>query len=307
MTRFLIAFLAFIFAAPSARAAGLIEESVMLPASFEGIFGADTVKLEALIVRPDDDQRHPLAVIAHGTPRDHTTLSRVRPERMRAQALEFARRGWVAVAFSRRGYGNSEGSYVESAGSRCASQDYRGAGRTSAEDIREVIRLMKQQPYVDPARIISIGRSAGGLATVALTADPPPGLVAAISFAGGRGSKSPDVVCDEQGLVAAFAAYGQTSRIPMLWVYSDNDHFFGPTLAKRFYQAFTEAGGKAEFIAAPPFGKDGHTLFGEAGAPIWTAYVDAFLARQSLGPASPPIPEAGPASRASPADDQPAD
>lgn len=281
MTRFVFALLALLFLAPSTMAAGLVEESLTLPASFPGLFGTSTDNLDALVVRPDDDRRHPLAVINHGTPRTAAQRSSVSPRGMLAQAREFARRGWVAVTFTRRGYGSSEGSYAETSGN-CISARYEPAGRASAEDVREVIRLMTEKPYVDGSKIISVGRSAGGFATVALTAEPPPGLVAAISFAGGRGSVHPDDVCNAEGLVEAFATFGETSRIPMLWVYAENDHYFGPALAKRLYQAFTAAGGKAEFIAAPAFGADGHGLFSEAGVPLWTPYVDAFLEEQHL-------------------------
>jgi dienelactone hydrolase len=203
------------------------------------------------------------------------------PRAMRAQAREFARRGWVAVSFMRRGYGESEGQYAESSGG-CANPDYRNSGRQSAQDLRGVIAAMKQKPYVDASRIVSVGRSAGGFATLALTADPPAGLVAAINFAAGRGSQKPDEVCQPDRLVEAFGHFGRTSRIPTLWVYSENDHYFNPKLAKRFHQAFTGAGGRAELVIAAPFGEDGHSLFSEKGAPVWTGLVDPFLARHEL-------------------------
>ena len=262
-------------------AAGLVEEPVGLKVSFSDGGRGQTVTLDALIVRPDDNMRHPLVVLTHGAPRNADDRAGMSPRSMRAQAREFARRSWTVVAFMRRGYGRSEGEYIESSG-KCASPDYESSGLHSADDIRAVIRAMRDDPHVDGTRIISVGRSAGGFATVALTADPPPGLIAAISFAGGRGSTRPDEVCAPERLVGAFAGFGRTSRIPMLWVYAENDHFFGPGLAKRFHTAFTEAGGQAQFIAAPAFGSDGHSLFSEKGAAIWTRYVDDFLARQRL-------------------------
>lgn len=290
MNRFIPVALVTIFLSFSAKAAGLIEESVKLPATFSGFFGSYTVDLDALIIRLDDDQRHPLVVINHGTPRaTEATLQQMSPEGMRAQLREFARRGWVSVAFMRRGYGASEGRYAESGGA-CDTADYESVGRASATDVREVIRLMREKPYVDGSKVISVGISSGGFATVALTADPPPGLVAAINFAGGRGSPRPDQVCNVPGLVNAFASFGHTSRTPMLWVYAENDHFFGPVLAMQFYQAFTTAGGQAEFIAAASFGEDGHHLFSMGGVPIWTQYADAFLAEQNLTLRESPLP-----------------
>jgi hypothetical protein len=120
------------------------------------------------------------------------------------------------------------------------------------------------------------------LAIVALTADPPPGVVAGINFAGGNGSRADNEVCHPELLVDAFGAYGKISRIPLLWVYSENDHYFSPELAQRFYEAFTKAGGDARFIRAAPFQEDGHSLFNFQGIPVWTRYVDQFLANQKL-------------------------
>jgi hypothetical protein len=68
----------------------------------------------------------------------------------------------------------------------------------------------------------------------------------------------------------------------MLWVYAENDHFFGPAIATQFYQAFTAAGGKAEFVRPAAFRRDGHGLFSLAGTAIWTPIVDKFLAEQHL-------------------------
>lgn len=266
---------------PSAHAAGLIEEDIRLAASFSRVSGNRTLGLEALVVRPDDDRRHPLAMINHGTPRVAADRAGRSARGMIWQAREFARRGWVAVVVMRRGYGSSEGDYVEGSG-KCETPNYEASGRASAEDVREAIRLMKEKPYVDGSKVISVGVSAGGFATVALTADPPPGLVAAISFAGGRGSPKPNEVCSPDGLVKAFGTFGKTSRVPMLWVYAENDHYFSPDLAHKFHAAFTSSGGNAKLILAEPFGEDGHSLFSHKGTPIWSRYVDDFLAEHNL-------------------------
>jgi dienelactone hydrolase len=204
------------------------------------------------------------------------------PADMLPQAREFARRGWTTVVVMRRGYGGSGGSFAEDARACGRNPDFYRAGVESAKDLRAVIEYLSKLPEVDPARIISIGRSAGGFATVALTANPPAGLVAGISFAGGRGSPTPDKVCNPAELINAFRAFGDKSRVPMLWVYAQNDHFFSPQVAAEFYQAFTGAGGKAQFVRANPFGSDGHGLFSSAGIPVWTPMVDAFLEKQNL-------------------------
>jgi dienelactone hydrolase len=281
--RHLVAFALFLLSTPAL--AGLVEEDGFLPAVIAG----RTVRLEALVVRPDDGARHPLAVLSHGAPREAGKRPDMHPRSRIAEAREFARRGWVAVVAMRRGYGLSEGDYAESSG-RCDSPDYERAGRASAEDIRAVIAAMAARPYVDASTVLGVGQSAGGLATVALTADPPPGLVAAINFAGGRGSSAPDQVCSADRLVAAFGVFGRSSRVPMLWVYADNDHYFGPALAQRFHAAFTAAGGQARFVAAPAFRDDGHGLFSKDGIPLWTRTVDDFLAERRLTQIDKPMP-----------------
>jgi dienelactone hydrolase len=280
--RFLLALIAAVVAVASpvvhARADGIRQEPLQIPA----VIGGRTYRLEGLVVRPDDDRPHPLALINHGSPRDADDRPDMSPNRLWLQAAAFAQRGWTAVTFLRRGYGHSQGGWVEDYGS-CSSPDYTGAGRTAAADLAAVARYMLGQPYVAKDKWISVGVSAGGFATVALTADAPPGLAAAIAFAPGRGSRNADDVCGEKQLVAAFAAYGKTSRTPVLWVSAPNDHFFGPRLVSNMTAAFSKAGGQLSFVAAPSFGDDGHQLFSSAsGMPIWTPVIDRFLADNKL-------------------------
>jgi dienelactone hydrolase len=200
---------------------------------------------------------------------------------MYRQAIEFARRGVAALVVMRRGYGGSGGQYAENSGP-CAGRDYLRSARASAEDLAAAIRAMRNRTDVSPNGMIAVGASAGGLAGIALAANAPPGLAAAISFAGGRGSRADDDVCDEAALVRAFAALGRTSRIPMLWIYAENDKFFRPELAYQIHAAFTSTGGRAQLIDAPAFGDDGHTLFSR-GIALWTPMVDRFLHEQNLG------------------------
>jgi dienelactone hydrolase len=267
---------AFAVIPPKVRAQEIVEEPLRIPMKEAGKKG-----LEAVMVRPNDGAPHPLALLNHGAPRDSGEKPGMTPWGLVPQAREFARRGWTTVVVMRRGYGDSGGGSNEDSGP-CGNPDYYDSGRESAKDLRAAIAYLSTRPEVDATRIISVGISAGGFATVALTAEPPPGLVAAISFAGGRGSRKPDEVCSPQVLINAFRDFGKKSRIPMLWVYADNDHFFGPQIAAQFHQAFTAAGGQVTFLHAAPFRKDGHGLFSLAGTALWTPMVDQFLARNQL-------------------------
>lgn len=282
-----------------AGAAGLVQEPMRLAVTVPGKAGDEAVSLEALMVRPDGPGPFPLAVLNHGTPRKAEERRERTPHRALPQAQEFARRGWAALIVMRRGYGESDGPYAESNGP-CQSPDYPTSGRRSADDIRGAIRAAARLPYVDARTVISVGISAGGFATVALTADPPPGLVAAISFAGGRGSPRDNEVCAEERLVDAFATFGRRSRVPMLWVYAENDRYFAPELARRFADAFNGAGGRASLVMMPPFGEDGHQLFTREGTPQWAPLVDRFLAAHGLTLRAAPLEIARVAARPPP-------
>jgi dienelactone hydrolase len=262
------------------RAEELRFDAIRIPESAPG--GFRSLELEAIVVRPDDGAAHPLAVLNHGSPRDADDRSTILPYRLWPQAVAFARRGWVVVVPMRRGYGGSQGEWAESYGS-CANPDYVAAGRQGASDIAAVARYMSGQSYVGKGKWISIGHSAGAFATVALAADAPNDLAAAIAFAPGRGATSPDAVCGEKQLVAAFAQYGKTSQVPLLWVAAENDHFFGPRLVPLLTGAFSKAGGNLTFVKTAAFGDDGHQLFTTAsGIPIWSPIVDRFLAANNL-------------------------
>lgn len=263
--------------AGTARAQDMVISEIRLPTPSAGKKG-----LEAVLVRPNDGAPHPLAILAHGTPREAREREEMTPLRWIPQARELSRRGWTTAIVMRRGFGDSGGGYEEEGRACSRMPNYYGATKQSVKDLREAAAYLRARPDVDPSRMISVGVSTGGLAMVGLGADSPPGLVAAINFAGGRGSNVPDHVCNPEALVDTFAEFGRHSKVPMLWIYAANDHYFGPALALAFYRAFAESGGNAKFVATGPFGEDGHGLFSLAGIPVWTPIVDNFLQSQNL-------------------------
>ncbi|MBR1130274.1 alpha/beta hydrolase family protein [Bradyrhizobium iriomotense] len=269
-----------------ANAAEFYTEDLRIPMTEAGPQG-----LEAFLVRPAGTKRYPLALLSHGSPRKFDDRATMSAHKYYGIALEYARRGFAALIVMRRGYGTSPGGRADSVGG-CANAAYLPAAAVAVADLRAAIDAMARRTDVTTSGMIAAGHSAGGLATVALTAQPPSGLVAAISFAGGRGSRDDDDVCNEDGLVQAFASFGKTSRVPMLWVYASNDSYFGPELARRLYDGFRGHGGTAKFVAAPAYGDDGHYLYSVAGRPQWTPYVDAFLRERGLNHdiLSPPDP-----------------
>jgi hypothetical protein len=93
-------------AAPAKAEDDLVEEHTFLKVpSDKGGY-----RLEALVVRPAKaDGRLPIALITHGKNAAAAENQAVRPELFRAQARDFAARGWLAVVVIRRGFGQSDG------------------------------------------------------------------------------------------------------------------------------------------------------------------------------------------------------
>jgi dienelactone hydrolase len=262
--------------AASARAQDIVVTEMRIPTHGSGKKG-----LEAVMVRPNDGAPHPLALITHGTPRGQQERAELTPLALIPQGREFARRGWTAVVVLRRGFGDSGGGYAEEPHACSQFADYAGPAREAVKDLRAAADYLLTLPEVDPSRMISVGHSAGGFAVVGLAADPPTGLVAAISFAPGRGSQAGQV-CNPDLLLREFAQFGQHAKVPMLWIYAANDHVFAPQFAREFYRTYTEGGGKATFVITGPFGQEGHELFSLDGIPMWAPIVDAFLKSQNL-------------------------
>jgi dienelactone hydrolase len=265
----------------AAERGGLLEQHLAIPVAVPGVVGATHAELASLIVRPPGPGPFPLAVISHGSPRSPRERPGMTPEGFAGAARAFARRGFVAVVPMRRGYGATGGRWAEDYGS-CANPYYYEAGLEAAQDIAGAIAWARLLPYVDASRAVAVGVSAGGFGSVALSTMAVPGLVAVVNFAGGRGSRGRDDVCVPDMLVRAMARYGARSRVPQLWIYAENDLFFGPELARRMHDAFIAAGGRAELVRAPAFDRDGHRLFGTGGPAAWGRYVDPFLRGQGL-------------------------
>jgi dienelactone hydrolase len=240
-----------------------------------------TVFLETLITRPDHPGRFPLVIVSHGSPREREEVAKVTPTHLASQSLMFARRGYAVAVVIRRGYGFSEGTWVESSGP-CERKDYVGSTRAAADDVLAALRRLQGESWVDPDRVVLVGVSTGGFTSLAAAASNPRGVLGVVSFAGGKGSDVPDHVCRPDRLVAAAREFGSTSHVPSLWIYAQNDHFFDPVLAAQMEEGYVGGGGVAELVIAPAYGEDGHMFFARAPGDSWWQYVGPFLAKLGL-------------------------
>jgi dienelactone hydrolase len=267
---------------PGQTAVTIRENEFMLPYS-----QAFPLGLDALEVYAETPGRHPLAVLTHGASPKEEERRTVTPWGQLGQAMWFARRGYVAIVVVRRGYGRSGGQQDSTLGGcNSRSGDFKRVGEASADDLRAVIKYAAGLPEVDANTVVSVGVSAGGFAQVALSADPPAGLKAAISFAGGRGADGHEHNCDLGMLIDAFGSFGKRARkhgpLPMLWIYSENDHWFTPDMARKFDAAYSKEGGADQLVMAPPDGEDGHHLYSHPA--VWSDTVQGFLKAHNLLP-----------------------
>ena len=242
----------------------------------------------AYVVRPVGGGPFPLAVMNHGIAISEKERSFFPHIEFRDAAFWFARHGYfvvvpvrygaTAIDMPERGHHSL---FFAGVGS-CDNPNFRGPGLSIATLDQWVIDFMEGEGMVTPGRkAIVVGQSGGGWGAIAFSSLNPSSVRAIITFAAGRGGRvdgKPNNNCAPDELVEETAEFGRASRIPMLWIYSENDTYFGPDLAKRMHAAFTGAGGNAEFQMLPPFGSDGHFLINSPdGIPLWAPLVSKFL------------------------------
>jgi dienelactone hydrolase len=272
--------LALLLAAPAAAQTGT---EVTVPITVKAPAGATTLRLVATEYRPAVPGRRPAIVLSHGSPGDPRARGRYTAQFPVAVAV-FVDWGFVVLSPLRRGYGRSDGAYAEDFGS-CEQPAYLEAGLETARDIEAAVAYLAQQPYVDREQIVLVGQSGGGWGSLAAASLGDPAIRGVVNFAGGRGGKRdnlPNDNCAPERLVEAAGALARTTAPPSLWLYTENDQYFGPELSRRMHAAYVARGGRATYHLLPAIGADGHQLIGlKAGVALWKGKVEAFL--RSIG------------------------
>ncbi len=242
----------------------------------------------AWVVRPLTLEPRGLVIMNHGIAIAPDQRAFFPPIEYRDAAFWFAKQGYMVVSPVR--YGATQ-SPVESVGlfglfaadvGKCDNPDFIGPGLAIANLNQWIIDYFLQEKMLSPRdKIVVVGQSGGAWGSIARSSLNVPSIRAIITFAAGRGGRvdgKPNNNCAPDKLVEAVGRFGKTSRVARLWIYSENDTYFGPDLAKRLHTAFTLAGGKAELHILPPYGSDGHFLIDAAEAiPMWAPLVSRFL------------------------------
>ncbi len=270
--------------AGAAWAQKVLEEIHRVPVEVVDAYGkAVRQDIVLTVFKAPGDAARPLLVLNHGRATKAEARARLGRARYGDASRFLVGLGFIVAVPTRVGYGETGGEDVEDTGA-CERKRYAPGYEAGAQLTSQVVAWMRQRPDVLPDRTVVMGQSYGGTIAVAMAAKNAPGVAAAINFAGGGGGDPkthPGNPCMPGQLERLFAGYGQTARIPTLWVYAENDLFMGATQPRLWFSAFQAAGGVGEFVQFPPDGEDGHALFTHAPQ-VWQPKVAEFLKAQGF-------------------------
>jgi dienelactone hydrolase len=259
----------------------LHEQVLRLPVTVKNIYGREETRSIAITVfKPTGQGPFPLVIVNHGrAPADR----RAQQGRQRFEPLAryLVNKGFVVLVPTRLGYGDTYGDFDPEDHGGCSVMRVEPVSTAASDQVLATLQLARTLPYVDASRWVAMGQSVGGFTTVAVAWRHPPGLVGAINFAGGAGGdpqNRPGQPCSPVQIERLWRANAGTAQVPMLWLYWENDKYWGAEVPKRWHQAFTEGGGKAEMHTLPAVGSDGHTGIGN-DMNGWVPLVEAYLAR----------------------------
>lgn len=258
--------------------------SIVLPRA--GTFGGD-VPMHTEVYKPAGNGPFPVLIFEHGRAGDPQTRAKLTAPIPQGHVRFWLAKGFAIVAPIRVGYGLTGGPDRENSGSafnqhgQCSRRpDFETLGKVTAETNLAVLKWAQAQPWADKNRVVLEGRSVGGFTTVSTAAANPPGVVGYINFSGGAGGspdRSPQHSCDPEQMKTVYGEFGKTTKIPGLWLYANNDQYWGPDAPKQWFDAFAASGSPAQFVHTEDLpGHDGHMLL-TYGGKMWSVPVNAFL------------------------------
>jgi CubicO group peptidase (beta-lactamase class C family) len=263
-----------------AALAGIVETTVELPVEVADVRGRIVRQnIKVTIYRDDQRAKSRFLILNHGRSGEASKRQAVRPAQYAESARYLVERGFAVLFLLRVGYGSTGGPDIENSGP-CNDKTYPPGFEAAARQSTVAIEYAKTLPYVDRGAGLVMGQSFGGTTAIALAAKAVPGVLAAVNFAGGGGGgpkTHPGQPCGMERMKELFASYGTTARIATLWFYSENDRYWGPTIPRAWFEAFTGSGGRGQFVQLPPVEPDGHLSFSRNTA-AWRPVFEEFLA-----------------------------
>ncbi len=272
-----------------AYAADLKEEVVRIKVTVKDLYGRlESRLIPVTLYRPDGDGPYPFVVFNHGRApgAKRAVQSRYRPEHA---ARYLVAKGLVVFVPMRVGYGETYGDFDPEYAGTCRNPASIEAMSIAASDqILAVAEFARSLPYTDASRWLVAGQSVGGLAAVATAGRKPKGLIGGINFSGGTGGdpdQNPSNPCGPQRMANYWGKLASQEAPPMLWLYWQNDKYWGADHPKTWHKAWVTGGGAADFKTFPPAGLDGHSGL-NIDMDSWLPVVDAFLSKLGFSQAA---------------------
>lgn len=273
-------------AQPSADrvAADLREEVRRLEVRVRDLYGRqETASIALTTYRPAGDGPFPLAIVSHGRG-DAQERARQGRQRFETLARYLVSKGFAVFVPTRFGYGDTfaRGFDPEDSGP-CRAKRWEPMAAAASDQVLAALALAETMPWVDTRRWVALGQSVGGLTTLAVASRRPPGLVAAINFAGGAGGdpeRRAGEPCGPDDLARLWRAQAAgAADVPTLWIYWTHDRYWGEQHPRRWAAAWREGGGQVQFHQLSPWSReavDGHFGIGR-DMDRWVPLVEAFL------------------------------
>lgn len=276
-------------------AVDLREELVRIAVTVKDLYGRqETRQIPLTIYRPPGTGPFPLVIFNHGRA---ATEQRARQGRSRPKlfARYMVSKGFVVIVSTRVGFAETYGDFDPESSGPCNATRPHVMSIAASDQVLAALEHARSMADVDTTRWLVAGASVGGATSIATVWRNPPGLVGGINFAGGASGdpdKRPGEPCSPQQLTRLWASTAALARAPMLWLYWENDRYWGAEYPKTWHQAWVGQGANAEFHQLSAVGKDGHAGF-TVDMDRWVPIVERFL--HSLGFEQPGQPQRPPA------------
>jgi dienelactone hydrolase len=257
--------------------AAVTTEKITFAASIDG----EEYLLEGKLYHPQTGKKqYPLIVNTHGRHGPNPPRNPNQLNGYKALNTALAERGYLVMMLVRRGYGNSQGPDSEFLFTAAES------GLAGAKDIQSAIEYMRKRPDVIKDKIVVMGQSQGGWVALASSTVSIEGVIGAVNISGainfgqGKGHDFRSLVV-EGYLEECSKIFGKSSKVPVLWIYSQNDNHF-PSTVKSWFSAFESNGGKGSLVMKPPYKYNGHMIVNEPS--LYIDDISSFFERIGFRP-----------------------
>ncbi|MGI4936473.1 MAG: dienelactone hydrolase family protein [Janthinobacterium lividum] len=219
------------FSVHSQQTARSLNESVFtVDVKVSDLYGREeTRKVVVSEFKPAGDGSFPVLILNHGRGPNRNDPPRFRSTR---QVHFFIERGFAVFVPTRIGYGAEGTNFDPESSGACNNKQFDAEALAGSSEILAVLDHARQLPAIDSTRVVLVGQSVGGFLSTATAARNPPGLLAAINFAGGGAGdpqRHPGIPCQGERMEKMFTRFGSSAKVPMLWIYTENDQYFNPS------------------------------------------------------------------------------